>query len=58
MSFDKKKNRKSRDGSKDIGYRNGLYLNNDVVNQTEWKIENIKKRTDRLAKEIVKLFNW
>ncbi len=58
MSFEKKKNRKSRDGSKDIGYRNGLYLNSDVVNQDEWKIDNIKKRTAKMVTEIVKLFSW
>lgn len=58
MSFDRKKNRKSRDGSKDIGYRNGLYLNADVVNQDEWKIANIKERTNRLVNEILKLFKW
>ena len=33
FSFEKKKNRKSRDGSRYIGYRNGLYLNEDIVNK-------------------------
>ena len=58
FSFEKKKNRKSRDGSKDIGYRNGLYLNADVVNKDKWTVDIINARTDRLVEEIVKLFSW
>ncbi len=30
LDFDKKKNRKNSEG-KDVGYKNGLYLNEDVV---------------------------
>ena len=58
FSFEKKRDRKSRDGSKYIGYRNGLYLNNDVVNQKKWTVDIIKERTDKIVNEIVDLFSW
>lgn len=55
FSFEKKKDRTNSDG-KYIGYRNGLELNKDVVNQTSWKIENIKSRTDYLVKSYLEDF--
>ena len=58
FSFEKKKNRKSRDGSRYIGYRNGLYLNDDVVKQDKWTVDIIEKRTDKLVDEIITLFSW
>jgi len=47
MSFENKRDRTSKDG-KYIGYRNGLKLNEDVVNQNEWTIKNITDRTEKL----------
>jgi len=55
FSFEKKKERTNSDG-KYIGYRNGLELNKDVVNQDSWKIENIKSRTDYLVKSYLEDF--
>lgn len=55
LSFDKKKERTNKD-KKPIGYRNGLYLNCDVVNKTSWKVINIEERTDRLVKIALDLF--
>lgn len=55
MAFDKKKNRQKDD--KDIGYKNGLKLNEDVVNQEKWTIQNIKDRTDKLVAEFLKDFD-
>ena len=48
LSFEKKMNRTNKDGN-NIGYKNGLKLNDDVVNQKEWHISNIKDRTNRLV---------
>lgn len=51
MSFEQKLNLQ-KDG-KYIGYKNGLKLNEDVVNQNLWSIENIKKRTEKLVGEFL-----
>lgn len=58
MSFEKKKNRKSKDGSKENGYRNGLYLNSDVVTEDEWTVEKIKNRTDKIVEILLEMFAW
>lgn len=58
MSFEHKKDRKSKDKTKDIGYRNGLYLNSDVVIENEWTIEKISVRTDKLVKLILSMYEW
>ena len=42
MSFEQKRDRKSKDKTKVVGYRNGLYLNRDVVTEDTWTIEKIK----------------
>lgn len=54
MSFDRKKNR--QDNGKDIGYKNGLFLNSDIVTETEWHIKNITDRTDKLVAMAIELF--
>lgn len=56
-SFEQKKNRKNSDGN-EIGYRNGLYLNSDVVNEESWSIQKIQARTDKLVAEALILFNF
>ena len=58
MSFEKKMNRKSKDGSHELGYKNGLYLNEDVISEDIWTVEKIKARTDKLVGMVVKLFAW
>lgn len=55
MAFDKKKMRQ-KDG-KDIGYKNGLKLNEDVVSEDSWTIQKIKERTDKLVAEFMKDFD-
>ncbi len=57
-SFEKKKEMKSKDGQKYTGYKNGLFLNNDVISEQEWTIEKIKDRTDKLIATIKDLFAW
>lgn len=59
MSFERKKDRKSnKDKNKYIGYRNGLFLNEDVVDQETWTIEKIKNRTDKIVNMATELFRW
>lgn len=55
FDFEKKKYRKNQEG-KDIGYTNGLYLNNDVVVEDKWTVERIKNRTDKLVSISLNLF--
>lgn len=52
LDFDKKKNRKNSEG-KDVGFKNGLYLNEDVVVAESWTIDKIKARTEKLVKEVI-----
>lgn len=54
-AFEEKKNRQKE--GKDIGYKNGLKLNEDVVSQEKWTIGNITARTDKLVKEFKKFFD-
>ncbi|MCH5212572.1 MAG: DUF262 domain-containing protein [Oscillospiraceae bacterium] len=58
MSFDQKRDRKSKDKTKDIGYRNGLHLNSDIVNQSVWTIDNIVNRTNTLVDTLMKMYKW
>lgn len=55
LSFEKKKNRVNKDGNY-IGYRNGLKLNEDVVNKDAWHIDDIKMRTNKLVDFFMKEF--
>lgn len=57
MSFDKKKNREDKDGNK-IGYNNGLYLNESVVNDDTWTVEKIENRTESLVKILLDMYKW
>lgn len=54
-SFEEKRERKK--DNKYIGYRNGLYLNTDVVDKEVWTIDHIKARTKKLSEEAIQLFN-
>lgn len=58
MSFEQKRDRTSKDKTKEIGYKNGLYLNKGVVNQTEWTVDKIKRRTDELVKILMDMYKW
>lgn len=49
LSYEKKNNRTNKDGNY-VGYKNGLKLNEDVVDQSSWKVNNIEKRTEKLVK--------
>lgn len=58
MSFEQKKDRKSKDKTKDMGYRNGLYFNQTVVNEDSWTIDRIKARTDMLVQTLKDMYKW
>ena len=58
MSFEQKRDRTSKDKTKEIGYKNGLYLNKGVVNQTEWTVDKIKSRSDELVKILMDMYKW
>lgn len=58
MSFEQKRDRTSKDKTKEIGYKNGLYLNKEVVNQSEWTVDKIKNRTDVLVKTLMEMYKW
>ena len=58
MSFKQKRDRTSKDRTKNIGYKNGLYLNNDVVNQEEWTVDKIQDRTNTLVKTLMFMYAW
>ena len=52
--FDEKRDR--TENGKPIGYRNGLRLNEDLANASEWKVEQIDARTEHLVDRIMQLF--
>ncbi len=56
-SFEQKKNRKNSDGN-EIGYKNGLYLNQEVVSEDSWSVQKIQNRTDKLVDEALKEFSF
>lgn len=58
MAFEQKRDRKSKDKTKDVGYRNGLYLNQDVVNEDTWTIKKITDRTDSIVKTLLDMYKW
>lgn len=58
MSFEKKKERMDKGGTKYIGYRNGLFLNEDVVTEDTWTINKIEDRTDKLVEIIKDIYSW
>lgn len=58
MSFEQKKDRKSKDKKKEMGYRNGLFLNKDVVKEDIWTINKIQKRTDKIVGILLKMYGW
>ena len=58
MSFEQKRDRTSKDKTKEIGYKNGLYLNKDLVNQNAWTVDKIENRTDSLVEILMDMYNW
>lgn len=57
LSFTEKKDRKNKDG-KYIGYRNGLEINKEIANKSQWKIDDIKERTNNIVNELLEIFRF
>ena len=56
MSFEKKKNRKKDE--KYIGYKNKLWLNNELRDLNKWTEDHIKARTELLTNKAMELFSF
>jgi len=54
-NFEDKKNRVDKQGRK-VGYNNGLYLNESLIEQDSWSVQKIEDRTDRLVAEIMEKY--
>jgi uncharacterized protein with ParB-like and HNH nuclease domain len=54
-SFKEKRDRKDKQ-RRYVGYKNGLYLNEDIAKAEKWDIENINSRTTKLVEETLNLF--
>lgn len=57
MPFVTKRGRKDVNGA-NVGYRNGLNLNNELVNTDTWTSEQIQERTDKLVGLTLKAFDF
>lgn len=57
-SFVEKRDRKSKDGQRFIGYKNGLEINREIATKDMWTIEDIKTRTVALVNELVKVYEF
>ena len=57
MPFIEKRDRKDSNGS-NVGYRNGLNLNDDLVSVDSWTKEQIEARTEKLVKLALKAFTF
>lgn len=57
MPFVTKRDRKDANGA-NVGYRNGLNLNDELVNTDTWTSEQIQERTDKLVGLTLKAFDF
>ena len=57
MPFVTKRDRKDVYGA-NVGYRNGLNLNDELINTDTWTSEQIQERTDRLVGLTLKAFDF
>lgn len=55
LDFIAKRDRVDRRGSS-IGYKNGLYLNEELKNMNHWRKEDIEKRTNDLVNKAIDIF--
>lgn len=54
-SFKDKRDRVDRQGLQ-VGYKNGLKLNEDLATATSWSVEQIDLRTNKFVQQVIKLF--
>lgn len=57
-SFEEKRDRKSKDGQRYIGYKNGLEINHEIATKQMWTVEDIKTRTAALVDELMKVYEF
>ena len=57
-SFEEKRDRRSKDGQRFIGYKNGLEINRDIAEKETWSIEDIKARTSSLVAQLLEMFKF
>ena len=57
-SFEEKRDRKSKDSQRFIGYKNGLEINREIATKDKWTIEDIKTRTTALVDELMKVYEF
>lgn len=57
-SFLEKRDRRSKDGMRLIGYKNGLEINAEIANKDSWTIDDIKERTIRMVTELMKIYKF
>ncbi len=55
LSFIEKRDRQNKD-KKYVGYKNGLEINESIAEKDSWTVDDIKKRTDKLASELLEVF--
>jgi possible type I restriction-modification system protein len=57
-SFEEKCDRKSKDGQRFIGYKNGLDINREIATMDKWTVDDIKTRTATLVDELMKVYKF
>jgi hypothetical protein len=57
-SFEEKRDRKSKDGQRYIGYKNGLDINREIATKEMWTVEDIKARTTSLVDALMKVYEF
>lgn len=56
--FEEKRDRRSKDGQRFIGYKNGLEINREIAEKETWSIEDIKARTSSLVAQLLEMFKF
>lgn len=57
-SFEEKRERRSRDGQRFIGYKNGLEINREIALKDKWTVDDIKERTEAIVKELMTVYQF
>ena len=57
-SLEEKRDRKSKDGKRFIGYKNGLEINREIATKDIWTIEDIKARTTDLVNKLIEIYEF
>lgn len=55
-SFSEKQSRKDKKG-RPVGYNNGLHLNRELADESNWTVDKIQQRTEQLVSHIVKKYS-